>query len=344
MKAVAFDAHGGPEVLQYRDVPEPQLSGNDVLIRVRAAGCNFNDIWARRGLPGVKIILPHVSGSDAAGEVVAVGAEVKDVQVGDEVMVHPSLSCRSCEACARGDEYFCRQFRIYGFQTGPLDGAHAEYVRVPAYNVVPKPKALSWEEAGSLALVLLTAWRMLHSRARLQPGQIVLVWGAAGGLGTMAIQIAKLHQATVIAVANSDRKLEEAQALGADHVVNRSRQNVLEEVRKISRAGVDVVFEHVGEASWETSVQSLKWGGTLVTCGATTGFIGQTDIRFLWNKQLNFLGSHMGNKAELLEALRFVEQGRIRPVVSQTFPLKDAARAQTLMEGSESIGKLVLIP
>jgi len=344
MKAVAFDAHGGPEVLQYRDVPEPQLSGNDVLIRVRAAGCNFNDIWARRGLPGVKIILPHVSGSDAAGEVVAVGAEVKDVQPGDEVMVHPSLSCRSCEACARGDEYFCRQFRIYGFQTGPLDGAHAEYVRVPAYNVVPKPKSLSWEEAGSLALVLLTAWRMLHSRARIQPGQLVLVWGAAGGLGTMAIQIAKLHQATVIAVANSDRKLEEAQALGADHLVNRTRQNVLEEVRKISRAGVDVVFEHVGEASWETSVQSLKWGGTLVTCGATTGFIGQTDIRFLWNKQLNFLGSHMGNKAELLEALRFVEQGRIRPVVSQTFPLQDAARAQALMEESESIGKLVLIP
>lgn len=344
MKAVAFDAHGGPEVLQYRDVPEPQLSGNDVLIRVRAAGCNFNDIWARRGLPGVKIILPHVSGSDAAGEVVAVGAEVKDVQPGDEVMVHPSLSCRSCEACARGDEYFCRQFRIYGFQTGPLDGAHAEYVRVPAYNVVPKPKSLSWEEAGSLALVLLTAWRMLHSRARIQPGQLVLVWGAAGGLGTMAIQIAKLHQATVIAVANSDRKLEEAQALGADHLVNRTRQNVLEEVRKISRAGVDVVFEHVGEASWETSVQSLKWGGTLVTCGATTGFIGQTDIRFLWNKQLNFLGSHMGNKAELLEALRFVEQGRIRPVVSQTFPLKEAARAQALMEESESIGKLVLIP
>jgi len=344
MKAVAFDAHGGPEVLQYRDVPEPQLSGNDVLIRVRAAGCNFNDIWARRGLPGVKIILPHVSGSDAAGEVVAVGAEVKDVQPGDEVMVHPSLSCRSCEACARGDEYFCRQFRIYGFQTGPLDGAHAEYVRVPAYNVVPKPKSLSWEEAGSLALVLLTAWRMLHSRARIQPGQLVLVWGAAGGLGTMAIQIAKLHQATVIAVANSDRKLEEAQALGADHLVNRTRQNVLEEVRKISRAGVDVVFEHVGEASWETSVQSLKWGGTLVTCGATTGFIGQTDIRFLWNKQLNFLGSHMGNKAELLEALRFVEQGRIRPVVSQTFPLQEAARAQALMEESESIGKLVLIP
>ncbi len=344
MKAVVFEQHGGPEVLEYRDIPEPEIGGNDVLVKVRAIGCNFNDIWARRGLPGVKVILPHVSGSDASGEVVAAGSEVRDVNVGDEVVVHPSLSCRNCEACARGDDFFCRQFRIYGFQTGPLDGSHAEYVRVPAYNVVPKPKNVSWEEAASLPLVLLTSWRMLHSRARLQPGQVVLVWGAAGGLGTMAIQIAKLHDAEVIAVANSDRKLEEAKALGADHLVNRTSEDVLEAVRKVSRPGVDVVFEHVGEASWETSVAALKWGGTLVTCGATTGFVAKTDIRFLWNKQLNFLGSHMGNKAELLEGLRFVEQGRIRPVVSQVFPLQEAARAQTLMEESESIGKLVLVP
>lgn len=345
MKAVVFEEHGGIDVLQYKEIPEPKAGPNDVVIKVRAAACNYNDIWARRGMPGMKTILPHISGSDVAGEVTEVGSEVANVKVGDEVIIHPSISCRTCEACARGEDMFCRQFRIYGFQTGPLDGGHAEYAKVPAFNVVPKPKNLTFEEAASLPLVLLTSWRMLVTRAKVRPGDFVLIWGAAGGLGTLAIQICRLHHAHPIAVAKSDEKLAKARDLGAEYLINRTTQNVFEEVRNITgRAGVDVVFEHVGEATWETSVQALRWGGTVVICGATSGFEGKADFRFLWNKQLNFMGSHMGNKAELLEALRFVESGDIKPVVSEVMSLQEVGKAQTRMEKGESIGKIVLVP
>jgi NADPH:quinone reductase-like Zn-dependent oxidoreductase len=343
MKAVVFEEHGGPEVLKYMDVPEPQISPNEVLIKVKASGCNYNDIWARRGLPGVSIIMPHISGSDAAGEIVEVGSEVTNVKLGDEVVVFSSISCGTCEACARGEVFFCRQFKIWGFQTGPLDGGHAEYAKVPAFNVVPKPKGLGWEQAASMPLVLFTAWRMLVTRAKIRAGDFVLVWGAGGGLGTMAVQICKLFNARAIAVANSDDKLQIASELGAAHVINRSKQDVNEEIKKITgRRGVDVVFEHVGEATWETSVRALKWGGTLVTCGATSGFDAKTDIRLLWNKQLNLLGSHMANKAEFLDAWRFVESGDIKPAVFIALPLKEAGLAQKTIEDGQVIGKVVL--
>jgi NADPH:quinone reductase-like Zn-dependent oxidoreductase len=325
------------------DVPEPQISPNEVLIKVKASGCNYNDIWARRGLPGVSIIMPHISGSDAAGEIVEVGSEVTNVKLGDEVVVFSSISCGTCEACARGEVFFCRQFKIWGFQTGPLDGGHAEYAKVPAFNVVPKPKGLGWEQAASMPLVLFTAWRMLVTRAKIRAGDFVLVWGAGGGLGTMAVQICKLFNARAIAVANSDDKLQIASELGAAHVINRSKQDVNEEIKKITgRRGVDVVFEHVGEATWETSVRALKWGGTLVTCGATSGFDAKTDIRLLWNKQLNLLGSHMANKAEFLDAWRFVESGDIKPAVFIALPLKEAGLAQKTIEDGQVIGKVVL--
>jgi len=345
MKAVVFEEHGEVDVLQYKDVPEPKIGPNDVLVRVRASGCNYNDIWARRGIPGVRFSLPHISGSDAAGEVVEVGSEVADIKSGDEVLIYPGLSCRTCQFCANGQDTFCRQYKIWGFQTGPLDGGHGEFVSVPAFNIIPKPKGLAWEEAGSLALVLLTTWRMLVGRARIQAGDFVLIWGAAGGLGTMAIQVCRIFGARPIAVASSDEKLEFCRRLGAEHLINRKKQDVLEEVRKITdRRGVDVVFEHVGNATWKESVASLKWGGTLVTCGATTGFEAPTDLRFLWNKQMNFLGSHMGNKTDLLEGLRWVESGQIKPIVSHAFPLQEAGTAQTMMENNEVMGKLALVP
>jgi len=345
MKAMVFEGHGGVEVLQYKDVAEPKVGPNDVLIRVRASGCNYNDIWARRGLPGVKLALPHISGSDAAGEVAEVGSEVADFKAGDEVMVYPGLSCRTCEFCASGRDTFCRQYKIWGFQTGPLDGGHGEFVKLPAFNVIAKPKALGWEDAASLPLVLLTAWRMLVGRARVQAGEYVLIWGAAGGLGTMALQICRALGARAIAIAGSDEKLELCRRLGAEHLINRKTQDVAEEVRKITnRRGVDVVFEHVGNATWPQSVASLRWGGTLVICGATSGFEAVTDLRFLWNKQMNLLGSHMGNKTDLLEGMRWVESGHIKPVVTQTYPLREAGRAQTLMENSEVMGKFVLVP
>ncbi len=205
MKAVVFEEHGGTEVLSYTDIPEPEPGPYEVLIEVKAAGANFNDIWARRGMPGMKVIFPHVSGSDVSGVVAALGSEVtgtgfgsSSLQVGDEVVVHPGLSCRTCDFCVTGQEFFCRQFRIWGFQSGPNDGGHSEYVTMPAVNVLPKPSNLSHEEAASMPLVLETAWRMLVSRAKVQPGEHVLIWGGVGGLGTMAIQICRMFGANPI--------------------------------------------------------------------------------------------------------------------------------------------------
>jgi len=342
---MVFRDHGEVDQLHLEEIPEPTIGPNDCLIRVRAAGCNYNDIWARRGLPGMKIIMPHVSGSDAAGEVVGVGSEVASVKAGDRVLVHPGLSCRVCEACTSGNELFCREFKIWGFQTGPNDGAHAELAKLPAVNLIPMPANLSFEQAASLPLVLETAWRMLVTRARIAPGDFVLIWGGAGGLGVMAVQICLLFNARPIAVVSSDEKAALVRSLGAEHVIDRRTEDVLARVREITgRRGVDIAFEHVGEATWAQSLQSLKWGGTIVVCGATTGFDAPTDLRFLWNKQQNHLGSHLGTKAELLAALRFVESGQIRPVIDQVLPLADAAQAQTRMESDQAAGKLILVP
>ena len=345
MKAVVFDEHGGIDVLHYREIPEPEVAPNDVLVRLKATACNYNDIWARRGMPGLAVAFPHISGSDAAGEVVQVGGEVHNVRPGDEVVVHCGLSCRQCEACAAGQEVFCREFRIWGFQTGPLDGAHSELIRVPAYNVIAKPKNLSWEEASSLPLVLVTAWRKLVTRAQVKPGDFVLIWGAAGGLGIMAIQIARLFKARPIAVASSDDKLEACRKLGAEFLINRKKQDVLEEVKRITaRKGADIVFEHPGEATWPVSVQAARRGGIIVTSGATSGFEGLTDLRHIFFRQLTIMGSTLGSKAELIQAMRFVETGDIKPVVSEVFPLRETGQAQLIMENSEILGKVVLVP
>ncbi|MGH7986626.1 MAG: zinc-binding dehydrogenase [Candidatus Acidiferrales bacterium] len=345
MKAIVFERNGGCEVLRYADTPEPHAGPNDVVIRVKASACNFNDIWARRGLPGMKIILPHISGSDAAGVIVETGSEVKGVKVGDDVVVHCGIACRHCYYCTRGEEYFCKDFLIWGFQTGPLDGAHGEYCRVPAVNVLSKPKNLSYEQAATIPLVLVTVWRMLVSRARIQPGDFVLVWGAAGGLGVMALQIARLFNARAIAIASNDDKLDLCRELGAEFALNRKKHDVFQEVRKITGGHrADIVLEHTGADTWPISMQCLKWGGTIVTCGATSGFHAQMDIRLLWNKQQNYLGSHLGNKGELIDAMRFVESGQIKPVVGEVLPLKELGRAQELMETNTIAGKIAIVP
>lgn len=344
MKAVVFERYGGIEVLEFKDVPEPKIGPNDVLIHVRAAACNFNDIWARRGAP-TQEPLPHISGSDVAGEVVEVGEAVQTVKVGDEVVAHCGLSCRLCKACTSGQEVFCRKFRIWGFQTGPLDGGQAEYCKLPEINVIPKPKNLTWEEAASLPLVLVTAWRKLVTRCRVLPGDYVLIWGAAGGVGTMAIQICKLFSAHPIAVASSEEKLEVCRRLGADFTINRTSQDVLEEVKKITdRRGADIVFEHPGASTWHDSLRAVKWGGTILISGATTGYEATTDLRQIFFRQLNILGSTLGSKGELLEAWKHVESGLIKPVVSHVFPLAEAARAQELLENDVVTGKVVLVP
>lgn len=345
MKAVVFEKHGGIEVLQNKDIPIPEISPNEVLIRIKATGVNYNDIWARQGVPGMDFAFPHISGTDAAGTVEAVGSEVKNVTVGNEIVVNAFFSCCTCPECLGGDPVLCPDFKIWGFQTGPLEGGQAEYAKIPAANVMPKPEHLTWEEAASIPMVLATAWRMLVTRAKIKPGDFVLVWGATGGLGCMAIQICKLFNAQAIAVAGSDEKLRLAQELGAEFVINRERQRVLREISKITnRRGVDIVFEHVGAASWETSIYALKWGGTIVTCGATTGFKGTTDLRFLWMKQQKHLGSHCASVIETNDAMKFVYNGMIKPVIMKVLPLKDVAESHKIIEKGDVMGKIVLVP
>lgn len=345
MEAVVFHEHGGTEVLQHKEISVPEISPTEVLIRVKATALNYNDIWARKGVPGIVTIFPHISGSDVCGVVEAVGSAVQNVSVGDKVVESISISCGKCLYCLQGEPLFCSDFKIWGYQTGPLDGGQAEYAKLPATNVVPKPENLTDEEAASMPLVLGTAWRMLVTRANVRPGDFVLVWGAAGGLGCMAIQICKLFNARVIAVVSSDEKLKFVEDLGAEFMVHREKQRVLREVQKITnRRGVDIVFEHVGAASWETSMYALKWGGTIVLCGATTGFNVPTDLRLLWNKQQNYLGSHSFTTPELVSALRFVQRGLIKPVVSQVLPLKEIAKGHEMLERGELLGKVVMVP
>ncbi len=352
MKAVVFEEHGGPEVLSYTDIPDPEPRPFEVLIEVKAAGANFNDIWARRGMPGMKVIFPHVAGSDVSGIVREVGSEVQGkgfgssaVKVGDEVVVHPGLSCRICDMCTSGQEFFCRQFMIWGFQSGPNDGGHSELVTMPAANVLPKPSNLTHEEAASMPLVLETAWRMLVTRAQIQAGENVLIWGGVGGLGVMAIQICRMFGANPIPVVGGAEKVARAQELGAEHVIDRKTEDVVKRVKELTgKVGVDVVFEHSGEETWPTSMAALRWGGRIVVCGASTGFAAVTDLRFLWNKQQNLMGSHLSTKAELAAALKAVEAGKIKPVIDHVFSLSEVGKAQQLMEDLKVQGKLVYVP
>jgi len=342
MKAIVFSEHGGPEVLRYTEAPEPKVSATEVLLRVRACALNHLDLWVRRGLPGISIPFPHIPGSDIAGEVVKVGELVTRVPVGQKVLLAPGLSCGQCPACVAGADNLCRRYTLFGYM---VDGGCAEYVRSPEVNVIPIPGDLSFEEAAAVPLVFLTAWHMLMARAQLQPGEDILVLGAGSGVGSAAIQIAKLVGARVIATAGSDAKLERAKSLGADLVINHSRQNIAEEVKRLTeRRGVDVVFEHIGTATWEMSVASLAPNGRLVTCGATTGYEGRVDIRYLFSRHLSILGSYMGSKAELYAVLKLLGQRKLRAVIDRVLPLAQCAQAHKLMEKRGQFGKIVLQP
>lgn len=340
MKAVRFHEHGGIDKLRYEDVPEPTPGPGEVVVRVRACALNHLDLWERKGLPGVELPLPHISGADVAGVVESVGAGVGHVKPGDKTLVCPGLSCMQCEACFRGEDNLCRRYSVLGYLT---DGGFAELVKVPAVNALLYPEGLDFASAASVPLVFLTAWHMLLTRARLRAGEDVLVLGAGSGVGSAAIQIAKLFHARVIATAGSDAKLEAARALGADHGINHTREKIRDEVRKLTgKRGVDIVFEHVGSATWDDSVASLVRGGRLVTCGATSGYDVRLDLRQLFAREVSLLGSYMGSKAELVEVLAHVRAGRLRPVVSKVFPLAEAARAEEMMERREQFGKIVL--
>src|SRR5215813_304270 len=341
MKAVIFEQHGGPEVLKFTDVSDPIINPNEVLIEVRACALNHLDVWVRNGLPGIKIPLPHILGNDIAGVVREVGAFVSWVKAGDEVMIQPGISCGHCAECLAGHDNMCDDYDIIGYRR---DGGYAQLVAVPGVNILPKPKNLSWPEAAALPLVTLTAWHMLVKRAQVQPGEDVLVHAAGSGVGSIGIQVAKLRGARVIVTASTDEKLGKAKQLGADETINYSNDDWPKEVRRLSGGrGVDVVFEHTGAATWPGSILSLKKGGRLVTCGATSGFDARTDLRHVFYRHLTILGSMMGSKADLLAAMKFIGSGHIQAVVDRTLPLADARKAHELMEDRAQFGKLVLM-
>jgi NADPH:quinone reductase-like Zn-dependent oxidoreductase len=338
MKAVRIHQFGGPEVLTYEDIPDPQMRKDQVLVKVKACSLNHLDLWVRKGLPGVK--LPHILGSDIAGEVVEVGEYVSGVKVGQRVLVAPMHFCGHCVKCLAGVQNQCREFTVLG---NAVDGGNCELIAVPAASVIPIPDSLDFNQAASVPLVFVTAWHMLVRRAAVRPGQTVLVLGASSGVGIAAIQIAKLFQCRVITTAGDEAKLEKARALGADFGINHYQQKISDEVRQITnKAGVDVVIEHVGAATWDESVKSLKSSGTLVTCGATTGPEVKIDLRHLFARQLTLLGSYMGTMADLYEVLGHVFAGRLKPVVDRVFPLKDLRAAHEYLEKSQMFGKIVI--
>jgi NADPH:quinone reductase-like Zn-dependent oxidoreductase len=340
MKAVRIHQFGGPEVLRYEDIADPKPRKDQVLIRVKAVAMNHLDLWVRTGLPGVK--LPHIPGSDVAGEVVEVGEYISNIKPGQRVMVAPMHFCNHCPQCVAGRQNMCREFTVLG---NGIDGGDCELMAVPEVNVIPIPDNFDFVQAASVPLVFVTAFHMLTGRAAVRPGNTVLVLGANSGVGIAAIQVAKLFRGTVITTAGTEEKMAKARELGADHVINHYKQSISEEVRKIThREGADIVVEHVGPATWEDSVKSLKPGGTLVTCGATTGPQVGMDLRFVFSRQLSILGSYMGTMGELNEVLKHVFSGRLKPVVDRAFPLSDIRAAHEYMEKSEMFGKIVLKP
>src|SRR5947208_426556 len=293
MKAIRFHEFGGPEVLKFEDVPEPQLRKDQVLVKVKAVALNHLDLFIRKGLPGIK--LPHTNGSDVSGDVAQVGEYITDLKPGQRVLLAPMTFCNVCAACTSGQQNFCPQFTVLGYLN---DGGNCEYIAVPRVNVLPIPGELTYDEAAAVPLVFLTAWHMLVSRSHLKPGDTVLVLGGGSGVGSAAIQICKLFNAHVIATAGDEAKLDQSRELGADYTINHYQHKISEEVKKITnKAMCDIVFEHVGKATWTESMKSLRPGGSLVTCGATTGPEASLDIRFLFARQLSFLGSFMGTMA-----------------------------------------------
>jgi NADPH:quinone reductase-like Zn-dependent oxidoreductase len=342
MRAVRFHQHGGFDVLKYEDAPEPRIQANEVLVKVKTCALNHLDLWLRQGVRDWKLQLPHILGSDVSGEVAEVGSLVQRVKAGERVLLYPGISCGQCEMCSKGLDSACRSYTVFG---AFVDGGYAEYVKAPEVNVIPIPGDLSFDEAAAVPLVFVTAWHMLFGRAQLKASEDVLVIGAGSGVGSAAIQLAKTVGARVIATAGADWKLEKAKALGADEVINHSRQSIAEEVKRFTgKRGVDVIVEHVGAAVWEDCFNSLATYGRLVTCGVTSGGEVKLNLQGLFGRQRTIMGSFMGGKAELLEALKLIARHKVRAVIDSTFPLQEAAAAQRKMESREFFGKILLHP
>ncbi|MGH9662578.1 MAG: zinc-binding dehydrogenase [Bryobacteraceae bacterium] len=342
MKAARIHAHGGTGALVYEDAPDPQIKANQVLLRVRACALNHLDLWVRAGIPGMKFAMPHILGSDIAGEVVAVGELCERVKPGMRALLAPGLSCRQCEKCVAGQDNLCRRYTMFGYAA---DGGNCELIAAPEYSVIPIPESLGWEVAAAAPLCFLTAWHMLIGRARLEAGEDVLVLAASSGVGQAAIQVAKLFHCRVIATAGGEAKLAKARETGADHVIDHYSQDIGAEVKKLTgKRGVDVVVEHVGAATWSKSLEALAQNGRLVTCGNTTGHEVGLDLRFLFSKHQTLLGSFMGTMGELHQVLKFVFRGQLRPVIDRVYPLAEIRAAHERIERKEQFGKVVVTP
>jgi NADPH:quinone reductase-like Zn-dependent oxidoreductase len=342
MKAVVFNEHGSVDKLVYTDFTEPEISPSEVLVKVNACGINHLDIWVREGIPGITIPLPHIPGCEITGEIAGVGSAVKGLSVGQCVLIAPGINCGRCEYCLSSNDSLCHEFRIMGFQ---VDGGYAEYAKAPAKNIIPISDKLSFEEWAAVPLVFLTAWNMLKTSGGLATGETVLIHAAGSGIGSAAIQIAKLSGADVITTVGNDEKLEKARELGANHVINHSKEDFADKVNELTDGrGVDLVFEHIGPETWEKSLLCLKRGGRIVTCGATSGPTVSFDLRFLFAKQLSISGCYMGSRKELMDVLKLIESGKLKPVVDSVFPLADASAAQTKMLDRKQFGKIVLVP
>ena len=342
MKALLFRQFGGPEVLRYEDVADPKIGPGEVLVKVRAVALNHLDLWVRNGLPALQTPLPFWTGSDVAGDVVEVGAGVEGVKVGDRMAVNPNLTCGRCEYCLQGEDPLCDSFGILGeHRVGGL----AEYVAVDGRNVLRLPDHIGYEAAAAFILVNMTAWRMLLTQAALRPGEDLLILGVGGGVSSAAVGIGKLCGARVWVTSSSDDKLERAKALGADECINYAKEDWAAAVwQRTGKRGVDVVLENVGAATWKHSLRVLAKGGRLVTCGATSGPKGETDIRVLFWRQLRIIGSTMATRKEFRDAMTQLFRGTLKPIVDRVFPLKDGAEAQRLLAEGKQFGKLVLAP
>ena len=342
MKAVVFHEHGGPEVLSYEDAADPLPGPTDVLIEVKAASVNHIDIFLRRGLPGIKIPLPKIAGSDAAGIIRETGRDVTGLKPGQRVTINPGISCGHCEFCTAGSGSQCLTYEIVGEHR---DGSYAELLRVPARVVLPIPDSLSFEDAAATPLVFLTAWSMLISKARIQPGEDVLILGVGAGVGTASLQIAKMVGCRVFATASTDAKLEQARQLGADFLIDYRTEEFDKKIRELTgKRGVDVVVDYIGKDTWVQSLRSARKGGRIVTCGATSGYAPQTDLRQIFYRQLQVFGSTMGSHREFIDVMKCVFRGQLKPIVHAVLPLAESRKAHEMIENREVFGKLVLIP
>jgi NADPH:quinone reductase-like Zn-dependent oxidoreductase len=331
MKAVRVSTPGGLDALQVVDVPDPVPGPGEQTLEIQAAGVNHLDLWVRKGLPVAKY--PIILGSDAAGIV---------RETGKRAVLSPATSCGVCEFCSSGDKPLCVKYAIYGEH---VNGAQAQRICVPAENLIPFPDTLSFEEAAAAPLVYLTAWRMLITRGRLAPSEDVLIWSAGAGVGVAALQLAKLAGARVLATASTDEKCAKLRELGADFVLNHAREDVVRRIRELtSKRGVDVVVDYIGKDTWARSLQSVRRGGRIVTCGATSGYDPAEDLRQIYFRQIEVIGCTMGNNKELLDALRPIFEGRIRPVIDSVLPLADVSAAHRRIEQRAACGKIILKP